>query len=113
MLKPEIPTLAPRVTWKTRLAWLASIAKLLGRGPLMLKILFTTSSPLASVIVCPSSEGSKLITSSLWASASACRNEPGPLSRLLVTVIVAASALGKPSKYQLLPAQKTICADTV
>ena len=24
MLKPEMPTLAPPITWKTRLAWLAS-----------------------------------------------------------------------------------------
>src|SRR6478672_8246302 len=98
MLKPEISALAPSLTWKTRLAWLASTAKLFGPGPLMLTILFTTSSPLASVIVCPLSEESKLIASSLWASASACRNEPGPLSRLLVTVMVAASALGKPSR---------------
>src|SRR5437016_6043774 len=43
MLRPEIPALAPSLTWKTRLAWLASTAKFLGPGPLMLTILFTTT----------------------------------------------------------------------
>src|SRR5438309_11260091 len=90
MLRPEIPALAPSLTWKTRLAWLASTARLVGPGPLMLTILFTISSPLVSVIDCPLSEESKLIVSSLCASASALRKEPGPLSFLLLTVMVAA-----------------------
>jgi len=53
-------------------------------------LLFTRSWLLVSVIACPLSDGSKLIVSPLTASASAWRNEPGPLSLVLVTVIVAA-----------------------
>src|SRR5207237_10280721 len=67
MLKPEIHELDPSFTWKTRLAWLASTAKLLGPGPLMLTILFKTSSQLVSVIVCPLREDSKFIEAYLRA----------------------------------------------
>jgi hypothetical protein len=44
----------------------------------------------AVVNVTVATEGSKLIVSPSWASASACRSEPGPLSFVLVTVIVVA-----------------------
>src|SRR5206468_10618992 len=56
----------------------------------MFRLLFTTSWPLVSVMVCPLSDESKLIVSPSFASASAWRNEPAPLSFVLITVNVAA-----------------------
>ena len=50
------------------------------------------SSPLVSVIVWPLSAGSNWIMSPSLAAAIAPRSEPGPLSFMLVTVIVVACA---------------------
>ena len=57
-------------------------------APLSVTLLSIASSAVVSVTVF--TEGSKLIVSPSWASASACRSEPGPLSFPLVTVIVVA-----------------------
>src|SRR5262245_38657400 len=58
-------------------------------GPLMVRFLLTTSSPLVNVIVAGVAT-EKLIVSPGLASAIAWRNEPAPLSLVLVTVMVAA-----------------------
>ena len=52
---------------------------------LMVMLLVMTSSAVVSVTIF--TEGSKLIVSPSWASASAWRSEPGPLSFVLVTVM--------------------------
>src|SRR5579862_608063 len=57
-------------------------------GPTMLTLLVTASSPLVSKIVPETPEAS--IVSPSVALASASRNEPGPLSLVVVTVRVAA-----------------------
>jgi len=59
------------------------------------------SSSLVRLMVCPLSEGSKLIMSLSFASASAWRNEPGPLSFVLMTVMVAAYAIAQSSATQI------------
>ena len=58
----------------------------------MVTLLFTSSSPLVSVIVA-GVETEKSIVSPSFAFASAWRNEPAPLSFVLVTVMVAACAV--------------------
>ena len=63
------------------------IVRFAAPGPLIVTLLSTTSSPLVSCIV-PVTE--KLIVSPSFASASAWRNEPAPLSFVFVTVVVAA-----------------------
>src|SRR4029077_2040381 len=60
-------------------------------GPAMVILLLITSSPLVRLMICPLSEESKLIVSPSLASASAWRNEPGPLAFVLVTVMTSAS----------------------
>ena len=50
--------------------------------------LLIASSPVVSPIVRPFSARSKLIVAPSLASASAWRNEPGPLSFVLVTIVV-------------------------
>ena len=59
-------------------------------GPWMLTFLLTTSSSEVRLMFLPLSAGSKLIVLPSLASASAWRNEPGPLSLVFVTVVVAA-----------------------
>src|SRR5678815_3270368 len=59
-----------------------------GPGPSTMILLLITSSPVVSVIVWPLSAGVNPITSPSCASASAWRNEPGPLSFVLVTISV-------------------------
>src|SRR2546430_15081480 len=58
-------------------------------GPLMVMFLLITSSPLVRLIAPVTA---KLIVSLSCASASAWRSEPGPLSFVLVTVMVSAEA---------------------
>ena len=48
--------------------------------------------PLVSVIFCPLSDESKLIVSPSFTLTSAWRSEPGPLSLVLMTVIVSVDA---------------------
>ena len=57
----------------------------------MVRFLSITNSPLVRVTVV--TLGAKLIVSPGEASRIACRNDPGPLSLLLVTVMVAAGVL--------------------
>src|SRR5437762_1905667 len=58
-------------------------------GPLMVMFLLITSSPLVRPMMPVTA---KVIVSPSFASASACRNEPGPPSLVLVTVMMFASA---------------------
>src|SRR5882724_6485706 len=67
-------------------------ARRFGPKPLMVMLLLMTSSALVTEMVCPLSEGSKSIVSPSCESTSACRNDPGPLSFVLVTVMVVAQA---------------------
>src|SRR5712671_2670317 len=89
MAKLAMLTVFPNPIWNTRLAWFALIARLAGPGPVMATFLATRSSPLVSVMVAGVIR-EKLIVSPLAAPASASRSVPGPLSAVLVTVIVAA-----------------------
>ena len=60
-----------------------------GPGPEMVMLLLMKSSSLVNPIVPVTA---KIIVSPSFASASAWRNEPGPLSLVLVTVMVSAFA---------------------
>ncbi|PYJ29735.1 MAG: hypothetical protein DME80_02550 [Verrucomicrobia bacterium] len=88
-------TVSAGMRWKMRKAGafcaLDTASKFAPR-PLIVMFLVITSSAVVSVTVCPLSAASKLIMSPLFASTSACRNEPGPLSLVLMTVMVAAFA---------------------
>src|SRR6516225_4813534 len=57
-------------------------------GPLMVMFLSITSSEVVSPMFRPFSIESNWMVSPLLASASAWRNEPGPLSLVLVTLVV-------------------------
>src|SRR5439155_16726439 len=73
-------------------------------GPLIVMFLSIASSALVRLMVCPLSAGSKLIVSPSFASASAWRSEPEPLSFMLMTVMVAAYAaiaIGQSSATQI------------
>jgi hypothetical protein len=89
MVRPDNVTTVPGMMWKTRLALLPLITPC-GPGPLIVTFLLTISSPLVSVIVLLATT---LMVSPLAADASAARNEPGPLSAVLWTVIVRALTL--------------------
>src|SRR6266536_3865240 len=58
-----------------------------GPGPLIVMLLSITSSPLVKPMVPVTA---KVILSPSFALTSACRNEPGPLSFVLVTVMMVA-----------------------
>lgn len=59
-----------------------------GPGPLIVTFLSITSSPVVRPMFRRFSKGSNWMTSPLVASASAWRNVPGPLSFVLVTLVV-------------------------
>src|SRR6266581_5139563 len=61
-------------------------AKISGPGPFMVTFLSITSSALVNVMVCPWRAAAKSMRSPSSASASAWRNERGPLSWVLMTV---------------------------
>jgi hypothetical protein len=63
------------------------MARLAAPGPEMVILLSTSSSPLVKPMVPVTA---KVIVSPSFAMASACRNEPAPLSFVFVTVMVAA-----------------------
>src|SRR5205085_1896731 len=88
-VRPEIVTVRPEPIWKTRLVALPFTARFAAPGPEMVMLVLTSSSPLVSPIVPVTA---KLMVSPSLASASAWRNEPGPLSFVFVTVMVAAEA---------------------
>ena len=67
--------------------------KVLSTGPEIVMLLSTSSSPAVNPIVPVTA---KLIMSPLFASASAWRNEPGPLSSVLVTVMTIGVGDGVP-----------------
>src|SRR6059036_1857149 len=80
------------MTWKMRkgAAFAArDTARRFAPGPLMVIFLLITSSPLVRPMMPVTA---KVIVSQSFASASACRNELGPLSFVLVTVMVSARA---------------------
>src|SRR6266545_2231109 len=89
MVRPEMATVLPGPTWNTRLVAFPSTARLSAPGPEMVMFLSTSSSPLVKPIL---PDTAKVMVSPSLASASAWRNEPGPLSLVFVTVIVAACA---------------------
>src|SRR5947207_2385527 len=84
---PEIVTTEFGVIWNTRLVALLLMVSFAAPGPRMVTLLSTNSSPLVSVIV-PLTV--MLIVPPLDARESALRNEPGPLSAVLVTALVPA-----------------------
>src|SRR3954462_12202205 len=67
-------------------------ARRFGPRPLIVMLLLMTSSALVRETVCPLSEASKSIVSPSCESTSAWRNEPEPLSFVLVTVMMSAQA---------------------
>src|SRR5262249_30199993 len=69
---------------------LASIAKTSAPGPLMVSALLTSNAPLVRLITPETPVAS--IVSPLFATASASRNDPAPLSFVLVTGIIFATA---------------------
>ena len=69
---------------------LPSTARTSAPGPLIVTFVRTSNSPLVSVMA-PEIPVA-LMVSPLFAIASACRNDPGPLSSVLVTVMIVASA---------------------
>src|SRR5439155_9667599 len=76
--------------WKTRLVVLPSTASTPAPAPLIVTLLSTSNCPVVSVITPEIPVAS--IVSPLFASASAWRNEPRPLSLVLLTMIVVARA---------------------
>src|SRR5262249_12949057 len=84
---------APGLMKRTRLASLPLIVSWFAPGPAIVTLLETNNWPLVRVIV-PETTVASMVSSSL-AAASAARREPGPLSSVLVTVMVAASAQGR------------------
>lgn len=105
---PEISTLPP-VILKMRLALLPLMRRLVLPGPAIVRFLSTTSSPPARVIV-PTTPNA--IVSPGAAVAMASRSEPGPLSPVLVTLRVAASAT-LPGTNMLARNPKTTINDTM
>jgi len=67
-------------------------------GPLIVTVLVTNSSPL---LVDGAGNVASLMVSPSFASATACRSEPGPLSFVFVTVMVFACALAAASHEAL------------
>jgi hypothetical protein len=100
MVSPEIVTVFDCPTWKTRLPLFALTVSLVAPGPEITRLLLINSSPLVRVIVA-GNESAKLMLSFAPAAAIAARKVPGPLSAVLVTVIVPATAeviVNSPSK---------------
>src|SRR6266508_419796 len=89
MVRPEMVTFLPEPKWNTRLVALPSTARLPAPGPSMVMFLSTSSSPLVNTMV---PDTAKVMVSPSLMSMSAWRNEPAPLSLVLVTVMVAAFA---------------------
>ena len=83
MVTPEMVTVFPLLMLKTRLLLLPLTVKRLAPGPVIVRFLLISSSPLVSVIVC--TPGSTVIVSLSAASAIASRKLPGPLSLVLLT----------------------------
>src|SRR5438128_10716162 len=80
------------MTWKMRkgAAFAArDTASTSAPGPLIVMFLLITSSPLVRLIAPVTAN---VIVSPSFTSASACRNEPGPLSLVFVTTMVSACA---------------------
>src|SRR5215469_6122278 len=78
------------LTWKTALAALPSTASTSAPGPLIATVLFTNNTPVLSVMT-PETPVASIVSPS-FAIASACRNEPRPLSFVFVTGITVAWA---------------------
>jgi hypothetical protein len=76
--------------WKTRPAVLPSTASTSAPAPLMVTLLSTSNTPLVSVMT-PEMPAASIVSPS-FASTSAWRSEPGPLSLVLLTMMVAACA---------------------
>src|SRR5262249_35263512 len=89
MVRPEIAAGFSGKKPKTNNAWFPSIESCSAPGPEIVMFLLIGSAPLVSVIVPVTA---KLIVSPSWAIVRARRNEPGPLSFVLVTVRGAACA---------------------
>src|SRR5579862_1337588 len=85
MVSPEMLATMFEPTWNTRLAALPSTARLPGPGPMMLTLFVTNNSPLVNKMVPERPDAS--IVSPSDAHASAPRNEPGPLSAVVVTMV--------------------------
>src|SRR6266571_1036669 len=90
IVRLEIVTVLAEAMWNTRLMALPFTARLAAPGPEMVMLLFTTSSPLVNPMVPVTA---KLIVSPSFTMASALRSEPGPLSLMLVTVMVSLRAV--------------------
>src|SRR6266542_4350902 len=95
MVRPEMVTFLPGPMWNTRLVAFPSTARLAAPGPSIITFLSTGSSPLVNTIV---PDTAKVIVSPSFAMASAWRNEPAPLSLVLVTVMVAPCARSATAK---------------
>ena len=95
MVRPERLTTVFGPMWNTRLRVSPSTVSPAGPGPSRATLLLTNSSPLVSRMV-PETPVASMVSPSA-AAASAARNVPGPLSAVLVTVIVPASAAWRAS----------------
>src|SRR5260221_561134 len=91
MVRPERLATVLEPMWNTRVTGntdvSAATARWFAPGPTMFTLLETRSSPVVSRIVAGAGS-KKLIVSPSAALASAARSVPGPLSSVLVTVIV-------------------------
>src|SRR5262245_2811401 len=85
MVRPEMVTVSPEVMWNSRLLALPFTVRFSAPGPEIVTFLATNNSPLVNPIVPVTA---KPIMSPSFASASGWRSEPGPLSFVLVTIIV-------------------------
>jgi hypothetical protein len=86
MVRLAMVTVVPEPKWNTRLAALPLTAKLVTPGPRMVTLLVISSSPVVSVMV-PETTVASIVSPSA-AQANAPRNEPGPLSAVVVTVVL-------------------------
>jgi len=91
-VSPSSTTDEPKMR-KTRELLLPETVNTLAPGPLIVRLLLTTSCPVVSVIVQGQPGRLKLIVSPLAAAAICLRKVPGPLSARLVTLSVAARTL--------------------
>src|SRR5437016_7630394 len=89
MIIPEMLTVPVVVTLKMRKALPPLTVSWAAPGPLSVMFLLIVSWWLVSVIIDGGEGMLKVIVSPFTASASACRNEPAPLSFVLVTINVA------------------------
>src|SRR5215468_2355684 len=87
IVRPEMDTVSPASTWKTRERLLPLTVSLAAPGPVIARSPVMSSSPPVRAIVPVSPESKTMVSAPGWASAwaTAARSEPAPLSARVVT----------------------------